>query len=189
MLTNDAQGNFRSDNHGWLFAWKDASVFQAGPSKAMNWYRTSVQGSQTAAGRAASADSMCGTAVMYDATKGSIFTAGGAPSYEESNANSNAHLITIGAPGSTPVITKMASMSYARKFHKSVVLPDGKIFTTVGQSYAKPFSDTTTIMQPEMWDLETQKFTVLPSHKIPRTYHSIASLLLDGTVFTGGGGL
>lgn len=37
MLTNDAQGVFRQDNHGWLFSWKDGYVFQAGPSKEMNW--------------------------------------------------------------------------------------------------------------------------------------------------------
>lgn len=34
MLTADAQGAFRTDNHAWLFAWKANSVFQAGPSKA-----------------------------------------------------------------------------------------------------------------------------------------------------------
>jgi galactose oxidase len=28
MLTNDAQGIFRSDNHAWLFGWKSGSVFQ-----------------------------------------------------------------------------------------------------------------------------------------------------------------
>ena len=190
MLTNDVQGVFRSDNHGWLFGWKDASVFQAGPSKAMNWYGTSGNGTQTAAGsRAADGDSMCGTAVMYDAPNGKIFTAGGAPSYEESNANNNAHVITIGAPGTTPSVAKVTSMAYTRVFHNSVVLPDGKIFTTGGQSYARPFSDEAAIMLPEMWNPETQEFTVLPSHKIPRTYHSIAILLLDGTVFTGGGGL
>lgn len=37
MLTQDLGLSFRTDNHAWLFAWKDGSVFQAGPSKAMNW--------------------------------------------------------------------------------------------------------------------------------------------------------
>lgn len=190
MLTNYAQGVFRSDNHGWLFGWKDASVFQACPSKAMNWYGTTGGGSRTAVGsRAADGDSTCGTAVMYDALNGKIFTAGGAPSYEESNANSNVHVITLGATGSTPSVTSLASMAYARVFHNSVILLDGKIFTTGGQSYARPFSDENAIMQPEMWDPETLKFTILPSHRIPRTYHGIAILLLDGTVFTRGGGL
>ena len=59
MLTADAQGIFRADNHGWLFAWSDAYVFQAGPSSAMNWYGTAGNGSQTGAGtRASDPDSM-----------------------------------------------------------------------------------------------------------------------------------
>jgi len=73
MLTADAGGIFRQDNHPWLFGWKNGYVFQAGPSKAMNWYRTSGSGSQTTAGNRASAvDSMCGVAVMYDAVAGKV---------------------------------------------------------------------------------------------------------------------
>jgi galactose oxidase len=37
MLTNDSRGEFCADNHAWLFAWKNESVFQAGPSANMNW--------------------------------------------------------------------------------------------------------------------------------------------------------
>ncbi len=29
MLTNDAQGIFRGDNHGWFFGWTNDMVFQA----------------------------------------------------------------------------------------------------------------------------------------------------------------
>lgn len=65
MLTADAAGVYRADNHGWLFGWKNGYVFQAGPSKAMNWYGTTGTGSQASAGlRAADADSMDGNAVM-----------------------------------------------------------------------------------------------------------------------------
>lgn len=78
MLTNDAQGIFRSDNHAWLFGWKNGYVFQAGPSKAMNWYGTSGSGSVASAGlRGNAADAMCGNAVMYDAVAGKIVTFGG----------------------------------------------------------------------------------------------------------------
>ncbi len=38
MLTADAQGVYRADNHAWLFAWSGGMVLQAGPSRAMNWY-------------------------------------------------------------------------------------------------------------------------------------------------------
>lgn len=96
MLTNDAGGAFRSDNHAWLFAWTNNSVFQAGPSSAMNWYNVSGSGSWKAAGtRASDPDSMCGNAVMFDAVNGLILTAGGSPSYQDSYSTTNAHLIKL----------------------------------------------------------------------------------------------
>ena len=190
MLTNDQQGVYRADNHGWLFGWKDGSVFQAGPSSAMNWYGTTGSGSQTGAGkRASDPDSMNGNAVMYDALNGKILTTGGSPSYGPSTATSNAHIITIGNPNTMPTVQSISSMSYARAFANSVVLPNGKVFITGGQVQAMPFTDTTAILTPEIWDPTTQKFTTVAPHAVPRTYHSIALLMLDGRVFTGGGGM
>ncbi|TVY14213.1 Galactose oxidase [Lachnellula arida] len=190
MLTADSAGIFRQDNHGWLFGWKSGSVFQAGPSKAMNWYGTSGSGSQTSAGlRGSDGDSMNGNAVMYDAVNGKIFTAGGAVDYQDVNATSNVHLITLGTPNTTPTVQTLTSMNYQRAFANAVVLPNGKIFVTGGQVHAVPFTDATSILTPELWDPATQTFTVLPAHTVPRNYHSIALLMLDGRVFTGGGGL
>lgn len=80
-------------------------------------------------------------------------------------------------------------MNHARAFANAVVLPDGTVFVTGGQTHPITFTDTTAIYEPELWDPETQEFTVLPPHQKPRTYHSIALLLQDGRVFTGGGGL
>lgn len=175
MLTADAGGAFRQDNHGWLFSWKNGTVFQAGPSKAMNWYSTVGTGSVSAAGlRASDADSMCGVAVMYDAVNGKIFTAGGSPSYQDSYATANAHLITIGTAGATPTVTTLTSMSYARSFAFGVALPNGKVMVTGGQPYAVPFTDTDAVLTPEIWDPTTQTFTIVAPHTAPRTYHSIA---------------
>lgn len=190
MLTNDTGGIFRQDNHGWLFGWKGGYVFQAGPSKHMNWYGTTESGTQSSAGlRGTDTDSINGNAVMYDSVNGKILTFGGATSYQDANATSNVHLITIGTPGTTPTVTALPSMYYKRAFANAVILPNGQIFITGGQTYAVPFTDTTAIMTPELFDPTTQTFTVLPAHTVPRTYHSIALLMLDGRVFTGGGGL
>ncbi|MCJ1231856.1 hypothetical protein MMC12_008535 [Toensbergia leucococca] len=190
MLTNDTAGVYRQDNHGWLFGWKNGTVFQAGPSKAMNWYGTTGTGSQFGAGlRASDPDSMCGNAIMYDAANGKILTVGGSPDYQDSYATTNAHIITIGAPDTTPTVTTLSSMTYARAFGNGVVLPDGKVIIIGGQSYAVPFSDNTATLYPEMWDPATSKFTVLNPMAIPRVYHSIALLLPDATVLSGGGGL
>lgn len=190
MLTNDAQGVYRQDNHGWLFGWKGGSVFQAGPSKAMNWYGTTGAGSVTGAGtRGTDPDSMCGNAVMYDAVAGKILTVGGSPNYQSSTSTANAHIITIGNPGTAPLVTAIGSMKFNRAFHNSVVLPDGKVFVTGGQGFALPFSDDTSALYPELWDPATSTFTTCNPIAVPRNYHSIALLMPDATVFNGGGGL
>ncbi|CAN9420005.1 unnamed protein product [Alternaria alternata] len=91
MLTADRGGVWRSDNHAWLFGWKNQSVFQAGPSIAMNWYDTVGAGSTTGAGnRLDDGHAMNGNAVMFDATAGKILTAGGAADYENSDGRTNA---------------------------------------------------------------------------------------------------
>jgi len=51
---------------------------------------------------------------------------GGSPDYQNAEATSNVHIITLGAPGAPPLVRQIDSMSYARAFHNSIVLPDGK---------------------------------------------------------------
>jgi galactose oxidase len=190
MLTNDAGGIYRQDNHAWLFGWSNGFVFQAGPSKAMNWYGATGTGSQSSAGvRGNDPDAMNGNAVMYDVMNGKIFTCGGSPSYEQSQATTNAHIITIGAPNTVATVVQVASMKNARAFANSVILPNGKIMVTGGENFAVPFSDNTAVMTPELYDPAANTWTTLPAHTVPRNYHSVALLMLDGRVFTGGGGL
>lgn len=198
MLTADLEDKimnvvFRGDNHAWLFGWKQGWVFQAGPSRTMNWYDPSGNGGignvTTAGPRGTDSDAMNGNAVMYDAVNGLILTLGGAPNYKNNQATANANVIKLGSPGIAPIVTPINSMNFARSFANAIVLPDGKVFVTGGQSYAAPFSDDTAVYHAELWDPKTNKFTVLPPMDIPRTYHSIALLLPDATVFNGGGGL
>lgn len=174
----------------WLFGWKSASVFQAGPSRAMNWYGTTGTGSQTAAGlRSTDTDSMNGNAVMYDAGAGKILAVGGATHYTNQAAHNRAYIITLGAVNVNPTVVATGSMANARAYHNSIVLPDGKVLVMGGQTYAKSFTDELPVLLPELWDPATGVFTVLNAYSIPRNYHSTAVLLLDGTVFLGGGGL
>jgi len=132
---------------------------------------------------------MNGNAVMFDAVNGKIFTAGGAPNYQDSYATSNAYIITIGTPNTNPTVTKLPNMQNTRAFANSVILPNGKIMVTGGENYAVPFSDDTAVLTPELYDPVANTWTTLPAHTVPRTYHSIALLMIDGRVFTGGGGL
>lgn len=190
MLTADTKGTYRADNHGWLFNWKNGYVFQAGPSKQMNWYNTAGNGGQSAAGnRGNDGHAMCGNAVMYDASLGKVLSVGGSPDYANKSATTNANIITIGNPNTAAAVAKINPMWFPRIFHNSVALPNGQVFITGGQKFGHPFFDTDSILTPEMWNPDTNAFVRMTPNSIPRNYHSIALLLIDATVISCGGGL
>ncbi|KAL9625908.1 MAG: hypothetical protein Q9204_007741 [Flavoplaca sp. TL-2023a] len=132
---------------------------------------------------------MNGNAIMYDAVNGKILTVGGAPNYQDNPATTNARIITIGAPGAVASVAQIGNMAYARAFHNSVVMPDGKVLVVGGESYPIPFSDNTATNIPELFNPATSSFTSVNPISIPRTYHSWALLLPDATIISGGGGL
>lgn len=188
ILTNDHEGPFRTDNHAWLYGWRDGSVFQAGPSKAMNWYYTDGGGGTTPAGtRNEANDQMCGVNVMF--APGKILSAGGAQYYDRASGLKIAHLISIDQVGQPATVERLPDMKYGRAFANAVVLPDGKVLITGGQGWAQAFTDVDPIFAPELFDPATKTFTELSPEAIPRNYHSVSILLADGTVFSGGGGL
>lgn len=190
MLTADSGGIFRQDSHSWLFAWKGASVLQAGPSKQMNWYTMSGSGTTASAGnRGTDADAMAGPAVMYDAVAGKILAVGGSPNYQGSASTTNANVLTIGSVNGQVTVQKAYSMSYPRIFGTSTVLPDGTVFVIGGQGVGNPFYDDNSAMTPELFNPANLAFTKLAVGPTPRNYHSIALLMPNGTVFSGGGGL
>ena len=190
MLTADRAGIYRQDNHAWLFGWRNGSVFQAGPSRNMNWYTMAGSGTQAGAGvRGNDADAMNGNAVMYDASQGLILAVGGAPDYDNATATSNANIIQIGNPSTTPKVTQISNMKYPRAFANSVILPDGHVLILGGQTYAVTFTDTNAVMVPEIFNPTTLTFTPVASLASIRTYHSTALLLPDASVIIGGGGL
>ncbi|MEU1863868.1 discoidin domain-containing protein [Streptomyces gardneri] len=185
-LTADPAGAYRADNHMWLYATSGGKVLQLGPSKQMNWIATGGNGSITSAGtRADSQDAMTGNAVAYDI--GKLLTLGGSPAYEKSPATRRAYTVSI--DGGQVRSARTGDMDNARAFGNSVVLPDGKVAVFGGQAYPVPFSDATSVLTPELWDPATGRFTPLASMAIPRNYHSVANLLPDGRIFSGGGGL
>ncbi len=80
-------------------------------------------------------------------------------------------------------------MLFPRAYMNSVVLPDGDVVTAGGQIVAAQFTDNLPVMMPEIWSPKTGKVRRLAPMAIPRNYHSIGMLLLDGRVLFGGGGL
>ncbi|MER7761849.1 discoidin domain-containing protein [Streptomyces sp. NPDC097619] len=185
-LTADPAGAYRADNHMWLYGTSGGRVLQLGPSRQMNWITTTGNGSITPVGpRADSQDAMTGNAVAYDI--GKLLTLGGSPAYENSPATRRAY--TVAVEGTAVRAARTGDMRHPRAFGNSVVLPDGKVAVFGGQAYPVPFSDATSVLTPELWDPATGTFTPLATMAVPRNYHSVANLLPDGRVFSGGGGL
>ncbi|KAH9222324.1 hypothetical protein DL95DRAFT_286561 [Leptodontidium sp. 2 PMI_412] len=187
-LTQDEVEDKR-DNHQWFFSWRNESIFQAGPSKQMNWNWGSGSGRVQSVGARDTEDAMCGIFAMYDALRGKIVTAAGTPSYDHSTPNRKALHMTIDAPGAPPTVERLPDLAQGRAFANAVILPDGTVLITGGQTYSKSFTDEGSIFVPELFDPATKTFRQLAAMKVPRNYHSTAILLPDGRVFSAGGGL
>ncbi|CAN9386741.1 unnamed protein product [Alternaria alternata] len=187
MLTADKAGSYRADNHAWLYGWKNGSVFQAGPSVKQNWYTTSNGGSVQQAGTRNSGDQMCGITVMFD--NGKILSAGGSPNYDDSDSITAAYITTI-SDASQPVKNdQVSNMNYPRIFANAVVLPDGIVHVTGGQTHGKGFADDNGVLSSELFNPVSNSWTIMARESVARNYHSASVLLADARVWSGGGGL
>ncbi len=188
----ETQANsLEGDSYGWFIPTSDGEVFQAGPSSEMHWITTTGSGSITPAGlRGTAGNEMQGNAVYYDTDQ--ILTLGGSNTFTGSTptddpATDAAYEIDIA--GGTAQVTQVGSMHYPRVYSNSVALPTGQVLVVGGQTSAYGFHDTNSVLNPELWNPTTGKFTVMAPEAEPRNYHSVAVLLPNGQVFSGGGGL
>ncbi|HEU4404286.1 MAG TPA: PA14 domain-containing protein [Polyangiaceae bacterium] len=185
FLSVDPTRNFGMDSHLWLIAAGNGRVFHAGPGMNVHWVETQGDGRVLPAGRRGDDEfSINGSAVLFD--RGRVLKVGGGPGYDSVNANANAYVFEIEGGVS---VRKIAPMVYRRAFHNVVVLPNGQVVVLGGATFAVGFSDNNSVLAPELFDPATETFVALPPMSVPRNYHSIALLLPDGRVLSGGGGL
>lgn len=189
MAGPDPKGLFYGDNQMWLFGMADGKVFHAGPGAEMFWLSTTGAGAMRSAGmRADDPYAQNGNVVYYDV--GKLLKVGGAEAYTGGKARSSAYVIDFSKGSSQPVsVVKQKPMAFPRAFSNAVALPTGQVLVVGGQSYAKAFSDERSVMIPEIWTPATAEFKRLAPMKVPRNYHSVATLMRDGRVWVGGGGL
>lgn len=115
--------------------------------------------------------------------RGKIILVGGSPT-PSSSATNTVEIIDFNAgTSSKPVIRTVQPITRARRFLLPVILPNGKIVIFGGVSQGT----TSYVYQPEMFDPINETWTTLPAATIPRTYHSVALLLRNGTVWTASG--
>jgi galactose oxidase len=183
----EPRGEYRDDNHAWLWAAPNGKVFHAGPSNKMHWIDPDGVNKVTSAGtRGSDPYAMNGTTVMYDV--GKILKVGGAEAYGGGYAGSNRTFI-LDITTDTAAVEEVQSLSFARTLHNSVVLPNGEVLVIGGMESTILFSDQGSVLVPELWNPVTKTWKQLSAMSVPRNYHSAAILMEDGRVFAGGGGL
>ncbi|MFN7982384.1 MAG: galactose oxidase-like domain-containing protein [Vicinamibacterales bacterium] len=187
FMINGTYSSWQNSAHYNLIPTGNGQVLLASPGPNMFWINPNGNGSYSAAGpRGDDGPAFSTNTVMYEAGKilkvgGSTWNTGGMA------ANSSAYIIDTTQGAAT--VTRLPNMAYARGHHNSVVLPNGQVIVIGGQTAMEEFSDAYAVLAPELFDPATNTFTVMPSMSVARNYHSIALLLPDGRVLSGGGGL
>ena len=161
-------------------------IFHSGPTPRMHRIDTDGLGKITPVGEVFNDwYPKHGTTVMYD--EGKLLVAGGAVSGRDKTSTNKAMVIDINA--SLPQITPVDAMKHPRKFHNGVMLPTGELLVIGGNTTGRKFDDRGTVLTPEIWNPDTNKWRDVADSSVPRNYHSIALLLTDGRVLSAGGGL
>lgn len=89
--------------------------------------------------------------------------------------------------GNAPTLSNTSKMNaLADAWSDLQILPDGTVLAVGGSR--KNNDAVTAALNPEIWDPDTDTWTIQSAFKWPRLYHSTTVLLQDGTVLVAGGG-
>jgi hypothetical protein len=176
--------------YAFLTTRPNGQVELMGPPGTMNTINTSGTGAITATKARDGINRTYGGFATYDI--GKVLVAGGGSITEGGQSNvPTKTAVLVGVNGGSTTVTSTASMSVGRRQHNLTILADGSVLATGGMSRAT--SSTVDLNYPvfaaERWDPSTGTWTVLSSASRVREYHSSATLLPDGRVLTGGGGV
>jgi galactose oxidase len=169
----------------------DGRVFMSGTNDRTLRLRTSPPGEWTEVGlRAAGNRDYC-PAVLYDEDK--VIYLGGGNDQGDHRPTDRVEVIDLRAGPARWRST--AAMTFRRRQHNAVVLPDGTVLviggTRGGGGPNNGFNDLgpgQPVHTAELWDPGTERWTELAAESVDRCYHATAALLPDATVLSAGGG-
>jgi hypothetical protein len=176
--------------YAFLTTRPNGQVELMGPPTQMNTINTSGTGAITATKARDGINRTYGGFATYDI--GKVLVAGGGDITEggQSDVPTKTAMV-VNVSGSTTTVTPTASMSVGRRQNNLTILADGSVLATGGMSRAT--NENVDLDDPvfaaERWDPAAGTWTVLSSANRVRQYHSSATLLPDGRVLTGGGGV
>lgn len=129
--------------------------------------------------------------LMIDTTVTPVHTSlyvfgGGVSGAATARNNATAEVIEFSGGIAGSSWRRIADMNFGRTNVNAVVLPTGRILIIGGHSNGQKWSPTP-VLQTEIYNPATDKWTVGASLNFPRQYHSVCILLPDGRVLTAGG--
>ena len=186
-LTNASGYSDRS--YPFLVPRPDGKVELIGPYNSMNTIDTSGTGAITAVQNRDGIERDYGSFATFDI--GKVLVSGGGNMTEDGQSNVPTKTAVVVDVSTGTSVRSTASMSVGRRQHNLTVLADGSVLATGGQSRSVDglVELDYPVFAAERWNPVTGTWTVLSSASRVRQYHSSATLLPDGRVLTGGGGI
>ncbi len=126
-----------------------------------------------------------GNAVTYG--EGKVLLVGGADSRLDPPTSTN-FVFRVDLTGPSPTVTPGPPMRYPRALGNTVTLADGELLVIGGNTVARYFDDTGSILHTEIYSPVNNSWRTTDSIDVPRNYHSTALLMKDGRVLSMGGG-
>jgi galactose oxidase len=169
----------------------DGRVFMSGTLGESFFFDPANNGTWTPSASRSAGSRDYAPSVMYDV--GKILYIGGG---NDPGTNLPTNICeTIDLNQNPPVWKTTNAMHFPRRQHNATLLPDGTVLVTGGtQGGGGPtrgFNDLTPnqpVHSAELWNPESQEWTLLGAEDVDRCYHSTAILLPDATVLSAGGG-
>lgn len=182
-LTNGKWGSHARE-YPFVQTAPNGKVLYAGPKKRMALLSTENTGLWQTFGNRDAVYRYYGSYAMFNI--GTVLVAGGG----SAGALPKRSAVVINWNGPTPVASSTGNMNYRRRQHNLTLLPGGGVLATGGLSSKAGLVDlNAAVYYPEVWNPQTGTWKMLAPQAVARQYHSVALLLPDGRVMSGGGGV
>ena len=192
QLTNATDNTYDGRQYPFMNSRPDTQLGLYGPYDLLNTLVTSGNGALTGSRTRDGTMRDYGSFASYDIGKSLV--AGGGNVSEDGLADvpTRTAVVLNTNTGSVPSVTPTGSLNTRRRQFNTSVLADGSVLATGGETSAA-ISGLVDLdhaaTAAERWDPATGAWTTLASASRVRQYHSTATLLPDGRVLTGGGGV
>jgi galactose oxidase-like protein len=162
-----------------MFVAPNGKVFLAGFPQTSSYLDVTGTGQWTPVAERNVADRTMGSAVMY--APGKILYAGGGDP-----PTASAEVIDLNQPA--PSWRSVQGMAFPRRQMNATLLADGSVLVTGGTSGPGFNSQAGAVHEAELWNPQTETWTMMAPESKTRTYHGTALLLPSGKVLSSGSG-